>query len=350
MKKPELFKLLDNINQEEGKESTFSINDRILVIDGMNLFLRNFAVLNYVNETGIHIGGLVGFLRSLGFLINQIKPTSVYVVFDGIGSSTNRKNLIPEYKSGRNVNRITNWDVFENLDEEHGSKVDQISRLIHYLRCLPIKVLSIDKVEADDIIAHISNYLSTKHNSKCFIVSSDKDFIQLVSKNITVYRPTEREFYTPQTVLDKFGVLSENFILYKTLIGDNSDKIAGIKNLGPKTLISKFPELATRVLSLNDIYKISEEKYKEHVIYSRIVLERNSLDKNFKVMDLKNPLMDDNEKEYLNDIIDQPCFELNIADFMYLYNEDGLGHSIKNVNFWLQDSFVPLNNFNKSKK
>lgn len=123
MKKQDFFKLFDNINQREGDSST----DRILLIDGLNLFLRNFAVLNYINETGTHIGGLSGFLRSLGSLIKQINPTEVYVVFDGMGSSISRKNLIPEYKSGRNNQRITNWDVFENLDEEQASKVNQIT-------------------------------------------------------------------------------------------------------------------------------------------------------------------------------------------------------------------------------
>jgi 5'-3' exonuclease len=351
MKKQELFKLLDNINQEEGNESTFEVTDRVLLIDGMNLFLRNFAVLNYVNEGGIHIGGLSGFLRSLGSLINQIKPTSVYIIFDGIGSSINRKNLIPEYKSGRNINRITNWDVFENLDDEHDSKIDQISRLIHYLRCLPLKVISIDKVEADDIIAHISDYLSKTHDSKCFIVSADKDFIQLVNENITVYRPTEKEFYTPKTVLEKFDILAENFILYKTLLGDASDKITGIKGLGPKTLIQKFPELKEQVLTLKDIFDISEKKYKDHIIYSRIILERDNLEKNYRVMDLKNPLIYESEKDILLDLMNQPSAELNIANFMQLHNEDGLRHSInKNINYWIQETFAILNNFNKSRQ
>lgn len=339
MKKQDFFKLFDNINQREGDSST----DRILLIDGLNLFLRNFAVLNYINETGTHIGGLSGFLRSLGSLIKQINPTEVYVVFDGMGSSISRKNLIPEYKSGRNNQRITNWDVFENLDEEQASKVNQISRLIYYLRCLPIKIISLDRTEADDIIAYISNYLSNKHDSKCYIVSADKDFIQLINRNITVYRPSEKEFYTPQTVQEKFGILSENFIIYKTLIGDSSDKITGIKDLGPKTLLTKFPELKSKILSLDDIFTISEAKYKEHVIYSRIIFEKENLLNNFKVMDLQNPLIDDEGKEFVDDMINKLPHKLEMDNFLQLYEEDGLGHSIKNINFWLKDIFTPLN-------
>ena len=123
MKHKELFKLLDEV-QENKEEPVLKVNDRVLLIDGLNLFFRNFAMLNMVNPDGIHVGGLGGFLRSLGALIRQIQPTSVYVVFDGAGSSTNRKNLLPEYKSGRNLQRITNWEVFENLGDEHDAKVD----------------------------------------------------------------------------------------------------------------------------------------------------------------------------------------------------------------------------------
>ena len=100
MDKKDLLNLLDNMDKPSNPVGTFNKHSRVLIIDGLNLFLRNFAVLNYVNQDGVHVGGLGGFLRSLGFLITQNKPTSVYIVFDGIGSSTNRKNLLPEYKSG----------------------------------------------------------------------------------------------------------------------------------------------------------------------------------------------------------------------------------------------------------
>jgi len=106
MNKSELLNLL---NQEENEIINNDIpHERVLLIDGLNLFFRNFAMMNFVNSQGIHIGGLGGFIRSLNFLVNHIQPTSVYVVFDGVGSSVNRKNILPKYKSGRNQTRITN--------------------------------------------------------------------------------------------------------------------------------------------------------------------------------------------------------------------------------------------------
>jgi DNA polymerase-1 len=344
MNKQDLLKLLNNVVEDE---EPVSVNryDRVLLIDGLNLFFRNFAMMNIVNSQGAHIGGLGGFIRSLGTLINQIQPTSVFVVFDGVGSSTNRKNLLPEYKSGRNQTRITNWEVFDNLDDEDDSKFNQIVRLAHYLKCLPVKTVAIDKAEADDIIAYYSDILPKEYNSKVFIVSSDKDFIQLINDDVTVYRPTEREYYTKSTVKEKFGVLADNFILYKILMGDNSDKIPGVKGLGGKGLMKKFPELAERVLSLDELFTIAGQKYKDHVVYSRIAFERNRLEQSYKLMDLKNPLLDDGDKEFLREFAAEKNIILDSETFLRFYNDDGLGNIVKNVDFWIKDTFKTINSF-----
>ena len=332
---------------DKQEDDSSSPHDRVLLIDGLNLFFRNFAMMNFVNEQGVHIGGLGGFIRSLNSLINQIKPTSVYVVFDGTGSSVNRKNLLPEYKSGRNLARITNWDSFDSLEDEHDSKIDQIVRLIHYLKCLPVKTLSLDKVEADDIIAYLSSILPSKHNSQVFIVSNDKDFVQLVDDKVILFRPGDKEYYTKKMVKEKFGVLAENFILYKTLLGDQSDKVAGVKGLGEKGLLKKFPELAERILTFQDIIEISAAKHKEHVVYSRVVFDMERLENNFRIMDLGNPLMDDIEKEYIENLVEETTLTLNTQAFLLLYNEDGIGHMIKNPEFTINDTYKVLNSFTK---
>lgn len=346
MTQKDYLKLLNTITEDNDSTSS-NEHDRVLLIDGLNLFFRNFAMMNFVNEAGVHIGGLGGFLRSLGSLINQIQPTAVYVVFDGVGSSTNRKNLLPEYKSGRNTHRITNWDAFDNLEEEHNSKIEQIVRLVHYLRCLPVRTISVDKAEADDIIAYYSKYLPQQYDSKVIIVSSDKDFIQLVDENVTVFRPMEKLFYQKQTVQDKFNVLAENFILYKTLLGDQSDKIAGIKGLGEKGIFKKFPELQTTPLTLEDIYNISVEKLKEHVVYARIVQDWDRLEKNYQLMNLSNPILEDEDIEYLEESTKQTLSALKPEAFLRLYHEDGIGKIIRNVDFWLKDIFKVLNSFSK---
>ena len=339
MKHKELLKLLDSV-QEDGKET--ASGERFLLIDGLNLFFRNFAMMNMVNPDGVHIGGLGGFFRSLGAEIRRIDPTQVYVVFDGVGSSNNRKNIVPEYKSGRDLQRITNWEVFDNHEEEDDSKVDQIVRIIQYLKTLPVKTVSIDKVEADDIIAHLSRILPKDKKDKAFIVSSDKDFIQLVSDNVFLYRPMEKEYYTKQTVYDKYKMSPKNFILYKTLLGDNSDKIRGVKGLGEKGLMKKFPELQNSSLTLKDIVQISESKFKEHVVYARIVQGVDELEKNYKVMDLSNPMIDERDKEYLKEVVNLKELNYIPDQFVAMYHQDQLGGMIRNVDFWVKDVFAKL--------
>ena len=308
MKQKELLELINNLD-EHGKETVEG--ERILMIDGLNLFFRNFAMMNMVNPDGVHIGGLGGFFRSLGAEIRRVDPTQVYVIFDGAGSANARKNLLPEYKSGRDLQRITNWEAFDNKDDEDDAKVDQIVRIIQYLKTLPVKTIGIPKVEADDVIAYLSDIIPQSPKDKVFIVSSDKDFLQLVNENVVVYRPMEKEFYTEQTVIDKFKMSPNNFILYKTLMGDNSDKVKGVKGLGEKKLYKLFPELSKKDMSLNDIYNICESKFKENVIYARVIQHIDELEKNYKIMDLSNPMLDENDKKYLTQVV-------NTNDYNYL--------------------------------
>ena len=314
----------------------------LLLIDGLNLFFRNFAMMNMVNPEGIHVGGLGGFFRSLGALIRQIDPTQVYVVFDGAGSSNNRKNILPEYKSGRDLQRITNWDAFDDLEDEHDAKVDQMVRIIQYLKTLPVKTCSIDKVEADDIIAYFSKVIPQKPEDKIFIVSSDKDFLQLINENVIVYRPMEKEYYTEQTMVDRYKMSPKNFILHKTLLGDNSDKIKGVKGLGEKGLYKKFPELTERDMSLEDIFNICESKFKEHVVYARVIQNRSDLEKNYKIMDLDNPMIDENDEKYLNKVVESDIPPYLPEQFVAFYNQDKLGGMIRNVEFWVKEIFEKL--------
>ena len=339
MDKKNLLKLLDGI-QEDGEDTVK--NKRILFIDGLNLFFRNFAMLNMVNPDGVHVGGLGGFFRSLGAMIRQTNPTDVYVIFDGAGSANNRKNIVPEYKSGRNNQRVTNWEVFENLNDEHDSKVDQIVRVIQYLKTLPVKTVIIDKVEADDVIAYLSGKVINQRGDRSFIVSSDKDFLQLINENIVVYRPMEKKYYTQEIMEEKYKMPTKNFILYKTLLGDASDRVKGVKGLGEKGLLKKFPELSEGEMTWNDILNICENKFKDHVVYARILQGVSDLEKNYKLMDLSNPMLDKNDKDYLDKVVESKDLNYIPEQFMALYKEDQLGGMIRNLDYWLKDVFEKL--------
>jgi 5'-3' exonuclease len=160
-----------------------------------------------------------------------------------------------------------------------------------------------------------------------------------------VYSPIIKEFYTPRVIAEKFGLPAKNFILYKTLMGDNSDKIPGLKGLGPKKLFKFFPELAENEMSLEDLHDICESKYKEHIIYSKFIFEYKTLQNHYKIMDLSNPLVDENEKALIEQATKETVNKLNAADFLKMYHEDGLGHTLPNANFWLRDTFNVLSSF-----
>jgi len=352
MEQKDLLKLIDNLD-EDRKETVDS--KRVLMIDGLNLFFRNFAMMNMVNPEGVHIGGLGGFFRSLGALIRKIEPTHVYVIFDGAGSANARKNLLPEYKSGRDLQRITNWDAFDDLEDEHDAKVDQMVRIIQYLKTLPVKTITLPKVEADDVIAYLADIIPEKPEDKVFIVSSDKDFLQLINKNVIVYRPMEKNFYTEETVVEKFKMNPENLIIYKTLLGDNSDKVKGVKGLGEKGLYKRFPELMERKVTLDDIYDICEDRFNEHqelkekgskekfpIVYARVIQHIEELRTNYKIMDLSNPMLDGRDKKHLDTVVATNDYKYLPDEFVAYYNEDKLGGMIRNVDFWVKDVFEKI--------
>ena len=337
MNKKDLLKLLDSV-EEQGEETVEG--QRVLMIDGLNLFFRNFAMLNAVNPDGIHVGGLGGFFRSLGALIRQIQPTSVYVVFDGAGSSNNRKNLLPEYKSGRNLQRITNWEVFDTHDDEDDAKIDQIVRIIQYLKSLPVKTVSIDKVEADDIIAYLSKIVPQKEQDKVFIVSSDKDFLQLVDFKTTVYSPTKKKTYTPNLIREEYGISPQNFLFYRVLDGDKSDNVPGVDGCGLKTIIKRFPELCEdREVSLDELYKICEEKIKEAKVYQNVLNSKEIIDRNIQIMQLSDPTISTSDKLKIMNRFSEPNKSLNKIEFIKAGMKHKVLESWKDINDWLISTF-----------
>ena len=300
MNKERLLDIFSRINKDE-KPKNLHHNSRVLIVDGMNTFLRSFAVVDRVNLIGNEIGGLIGFLKSLGHAIKLLTPTRVVIVFDGEGGSVNRKYLYNDYKSNRDTGRIMNYKSFNNKDDEDNSKYNQMSRLIPYLECLPLSLMSFDKLEADDVIGYLSNKIYEEYDdSIVHIMSSDNDFIQLVNDRINVYSPTKKKIYEVENVVQDFGVHPNNFLIYKTLVGDTSDNIPGVHGAGEKNVIKLFefvskPEPKT----LQDVYEVCSNPPKNSVVYQRVINVQKQLEIFYKLMDLKDPNISDELKEQI---------------------------------------------------
>jgi DNA polymerase-1 len=303
-------------------------------------------MINHLNPDGHHIGGLTGFLKSIGYAIRMSDPTKVVVIFDGIGGSNARRNLYPEYKANRNSSRITNHNIFSSKDEESESINNQISRLVQYLQCLPVTVISIDGLEADDIIGYLANkFQAHDETQKVNIMSADKDFLQLVSDKVHCYSPTKKKIYTPKDVLEEFGVSSSNFLNYKILMGDTSDNIPGITGLGPKKLIKLFPELISNTkVELDEIISSSADKVDENKLYLSVVERRHQLLINQQLMSLNGSFLSPENKQLVKDAFNN-SYELNIPIFLQLYHNDKLGESIPNTSSWLTQLFGYPNSF-----
>ena len=93
------------------------------------------------------------------------------------------------------------------------------------------------------------------------------------------------------------------------------------------------------MLSLGDIFNISARKFKDHVVYSRIVQDQDRIETSFKVMDLGTPMISVKEDVYLDELIKEDIPELNIDMFVQFYNSDQLGGMIRNLEIWLKDVF-----------
>ena len=336
--------ILDLLNNVQ-KDDTSNPNSRVLIIDGLNLYLRTFAVNGMLNDRGVPIGGMMGFLKSLAYAIRETNPTRLIVTYDGAGGSQRRRKLHPNYKGNRKPGkRITRWDAFKNVEEEKQAMKIQFSRLLEYLDTLPINVISIDRIEADDTIAYITNNLL---KDEVIIMSADQDFLQLVNKRVTVWSPIKKIFYTPEKVLEDYGVPAHNFLMYKVLMGDKSDNILGVKGLGPKKLPKIVPDIITeRVLDLDSI--VQEALEGEEPMHERIVASEHQLEINEKLMDLKNPPISGELKKQIRMLMNEPINLLSRNSFTTMYHDDCMGNALKIPDTWLTQHFVRLNSYAES--
>jgi len=344
--------LLKQVREDhERRNSTLGKDSKVLIVDGLNSFIRVFSAVPLVNDDGDHVGGYIGFLRSIAAVIRQFKPTRCIIVFDGKGGSARRKKMHSGYKEGRAMSTRFNRreDVGEqSLEAELESMRMQMGKLSEYLQCLPITLMSIDNIEADDTIAYLTAEVFRPRQSEVIIMSDDKDFLQLVDAKTSVWRPVEKKFYTPKEVFDKFGIPSHNFIHYKVFMGDGSDNIKGINGIGIKTLQSKFPLLLEeKTASLEDVLQYCTDRKDEHKVYKTVLDSKDTLQLNWNLMSLENLDISANFKMLILNMADQPIPKLDVYNFKKIFMRDKVYAVIPNVDSWLTNSFNTLSVFSE---
>ena len=293
--------LLNEVSQEHNEVKDESLNDNVLIIDGLNQFIRVFGAVPALNDDGEHCGGVTGFLLSTAATIRRLKPTRVVIVFDGKGGSNRRKSMYKGYKEGRTgLTKINRLAGYEDLEDQSESMRKQFARLIEYLQILPISLTYIDYVEADDIMAYLANHYFKKNVT---IISSDKDFLQLVNHRIKVWAPTKKKMYDEELVMKDYGVKPQNLVFYRMIEGDKSDNIEGVRGVGPKTILNKMTFLNDEVLELDTfISKIKTEC--DDKLSQKLIENVTTLEMNYNLMQLKDPEISSSIKSKVREIMD----------------------------------------------
>lgn len=338
MDKNQLLSLVEDLQEKPAR----GLDDHVLILDGLNTLIRSFSVNVTLNKNGQHVGGLQGFLKSLGSMTRMFSPTRVIVVWDGIGGAQNRKNMDEHYKANRAHASVIHYDMYENKKAELQSMQDQADRLIDYLACLPVTYIQIEKLEADDVIAYLAK-LYSKAGRKVTIVSSDRDFMQLIDQHVEVYSPIRKVLFDYQTATKFLQVLPENYNIVKTILGDASDGLVGVKGVGIRGLVKEVPELTTDpTLTLDRFFDICAERREStrKAIFTKLLVGWHTVEKNFKLMDLNETVLDEEEKDLVHKTLKLSDPKLRIGPFLHYLEEDKF-ELVKDTEGWLCE-FSPL--------
>ncbi len=229
-----------------------------LLVDGNALFkVGYFGAKGEYNNKGEHIGGLYSFLTILRKILTDDLYHKVYVFWDGNYSGKLRYEIYEPYKSGRGKDYINGTQPIDL------SELKQRKMVWDYLNEMYVRQLKHEVIESDDFIAYYC--LNKKENEKITIVSTDRDFLQLLSEDVRIYFLDLKEYVGLSNYSSYFCHHKDNSVLMKTMIGDNSDTIKGIKGLGEDTLIKYFPDLKEKELTLNEIIEDAKKQQLERI-------------------------------------------------------------------------------------
>ena len=215
---------------------------KIILVDGNNLLFRSYYATSYSgvimkNSKGFPTNGLYGFINMMNKIIDEEKPNYILVAFDK--GKTFRHEKYAEYKAGR-----------REMPEE--LKL-QFPKAKEVLDAMGIKHFEIDNYEADDIIGTLAKTVDMEDKFIATIISSDKDLLQLISKEVEVKLLKTKGFirFDEKIFKDTYGTTPIHMIDLKALMGDASDHIQGVKGIGEKTAIN----LLTKYQSLDNVYE-----------------------------------------------------------------------------------------------
>ena len=300
------------------------MNERVLIIDVLNMFLRSYIVVPQLSKDGQPIGGTTGFLKSLQKLCREMKPTQIIVCWDGRGGSRKRKQKNKNYKAGRAPIRLNrNIKVLSEAQEKE-NKIWQMERIWNYLNNFPVVQLIADEVEADDIISYVCRYSFLQGQQKV-IVSSDKDFYQLLDQKTILYRPVQKKLLTQNTVLEEHGIHPNNFALARAIVGDKSDNLDGVPGIGLKTVSKRFPFFSKEEdVYIPDLIEFCENQESSAKAFEAVKENKELIESNYSLMQLYSPSLSAQTKQSIEWILDNFEHTFNKTHTQIMMMEDGI--------------------------
>jgi len=299
---------------------------RVLIVDALNAYLRAYIVDPSLSTNGQPIGGLKGFIKILQKLVRTTRPDNVIVVWDGPNGSKKRKTMDKNYKAGRKPIRLNR--AFHNLtdDEELQNKMWQQSRIIEYMNEMPIIQFMIPEIEADDIIAHITQ-LPLYAGWQKIIVSNDRDFMQVCDEETVLWRPTKDEFLNTKRILEQTGIHPTNMALARAIIGDASDNLPGVKGAGFATVAKRLGTLLSteKTATVDEVVDHCSAADSKLKFYANVADNKSLIEHNYKMMQLYMPQMSVQSKIYVADSIESFDCDFNKTQLIGMMREDGFG-------------------------
>jgi 5'-3' exonuclease len=338
--------IFHNMKFEEDPQG-MTYNSRVLLIDAMNLFIRSYAAVPSMDDEGNHIGGMIGFFKSLGLAIRTFKPTRTIIVFDGKGGSQRRRKIYPQYKANRKppVRLNRSYDLTTDEQEKENMKWQLVS-LVEMLECLPVTLFALDNVEADDVIAYLSQ-LVTAEGGDSIIYSTDKDFFQLAADNIKIYNPIKKKTFSQEVILEDYGIHPKHFHFFRALDGDKSDNIDGVKGVGETNLKKYLPEIAdpNAEISVDMIRNKYADMKKVPKMIENILANKDIVERNMVLMNLHEGIMSMDARMKVVNSFQIPKTTLRKVDLTKCMFKCKMLHGFPNYDSWISQNFVPLTRF-----
>jgi len=306
---------------------------KVMIIDGLNMFLRSYIVVPSMDKHGAPNGGTYGFMKSLQKICAMFQPDEIIVCWDGAGGSQKRKEIDKNYKAGRKPVRFNRRLIDLSPEESDKNKYNQQLRLMEYLNDLPVIQTMIDYIEADDVISYVVQHEKYAEWEKV-IVSSDKDFYQLISDKTKLYRPIQDDLVDYPSLIENFKIHPKNFALARSLVGDKSDNLPGVPRVGLKTVSGKFPFLKeSKQYEVEDIMEHCEGLDKMLKVHENILEHSRLVEKNYKIMQLYSPSISYLHQRQINFSLEEFEPKLEKMELTKKLHYDGINASGFNVLF-----------------